>query len=304
MKNLGQRTRDSDIANMADTGGGSITIDSALSTTSKNPVQNKVITGALNDKLPKTWRVGSGASSGANGWYKFMSVTLNYTYSDCTFIVAVENEYTGDYYSGRAGIFSFYIRRDDASSISTSSSKIRLLTADWNGNTDGAVAGVINGNSIDLYLAVYGSGYSHANVTLLSFVRGNNGTETSITYETYSSTSGSSISANLTCMRRTDFLYGGAPSVNTAFELDTRRYNKFHFYVKNANGEWISYEFSSEFLKSETSYSEKLYLNASSQNAGRWYVFTVQYTSGSSNMLTFRCTNNDGTSYLKIFGEV
>ena len=32
-----------------------ITIDSALSTTSENPVQNKVITGALNDKASVTF---------------------------------------------------------------------------------------------------------------------------------------------------------------------------------------------------------------------------------------------------------
>lgn len=35
-------------------GGGTITVDSALSTTSENPVQNKVITNALNDKASKT----------------------------------------------------------------------------------------------------------------------------------------------------------------------------------------------------------------------------------------------------------
>lgn len=35
-------------------GGSSVTVDSALSSTSENPVQNKVITSALNDKVSTT----------------------------------------------------------------------------------------------------------------------------------------------------------------------------------------------------------------------------------------------------------
>lgn len=41
------------------TGGASITVDSALSTTSENPVQNKVITEAINDLLNKVYPVGA-----------------------------------------------------------------------------------------------------------------------------------------------------------------------------------------------------------------------------------------------------
>ena len=35
-------------------GGGSVTVDASLSSTSTNPVQNKVITSALNNKVSKT----------------------------------------------------------------------------------------------------------------------------------------------------------------------------------------------------------------------------------------------------------
>lgn len=45
-------------------GGGSVTVDSSLSTTSENPVQNKVITLALNDK-PDTSALSSVATSGS-----------------------------------------------------------------------------------------------------------------------------------------------------------------------------------------------------------------------------------------------
>lgn len=45
-------------------GGGSVTVDSELSTTSTNPVQNKVITEALNDKANSDRAIPSGGSAG------------------------------------------------------------------------------------------------------------------------------------------------------------------------------------------------------------------------------------------------
>lgn len=45
-------------------GGGTVTVDSELSTTSTNPVQNKVITEALNDKANSNMAIPSGGSAG------------------------------------------------------------------------------------------------------------------------------------------------------------------------------------------------------------------------------------------------
>lgn len=54
------------------TGGSSVTVDSALSSTSENPVQNKVITSALNGKVDNT-------THAAQGTYGLVQIWLNNT---------------------------------------------------------------------------------------------------------------------------------------------------------------------------------------------------------------------------------
>ena len=84
------------------TGGASITVDSALSTTSKNPVQNKIITEKLNKKatmvLPTSSsfrltvgsnrviiQTGKVSSSSSNSWH---TVTLPEAMPNATYILA------------------------------------------------------------------------------------------------------------------------------------------------------------------------------------------------------------------------
>lgn len=57
-------------------GGSSVTVDSALSSTSENPVQNKVITSALNGKVSTT----TYAAQGTYGLAKIWKGTDNYLY--------------------------------------------------------------------------------------------------------------------------------------------------------------------------------------------------------------------------------
>ena len=53
-------------------GGSSVTVDSALSSTSENPVQNKVINSALNGKVDNT-------TYAAQGTYGLVQIWLNNT---------------------------------------------------------------------------------------------------------------------------------------------------------------------------------------------------------------------------------
>lgn len=101
-------------------GTGGVVIDDALSDTSTNPVQNKVVTSALNDKASnssvdskkpiKRCSVGQSTGSATNPWYKFASITTSAAYEDKSITFKVSTGFDG---SGTiAGILTAHFRVD------------------------------------------------------------------------------------------------------------------------------------------------------------------------------------------------
>ena len=91
-----------------------VTVDTALSTTSTNPVQNQLVTTALNDKKP--WKycvVGQSGSTHTNPWYKFASISTTLGYDDPVITFKVNSCYATN--TTCVGILTAHLRTSGAS---------------------------------------------------------------------------------------------------------------------------------------------------------------------------------------------
>ena len=89
------------------------TVDSALSTTSTNPVQNKIVSAALDTKRPlRQCIVGQSGSTITNPYYKFASISVSQAHYDSTITFKVSTCY-GDK-STKLGILTAHFRTTSA----------------------------------------------------------------------------------------------------------------------------------------------------------------------------------------------
>ena len=117
------------------------TVDSALSSSSTNPVQNKVIKGALDTKTTRLTAMVGSDTANSNGWYKFASWTAS-DYGDLNVVFAVTSTYSRYY----TGILSIQLRSDKTS--------VQIPQLGWlvrQGFSSTDVIGVVSGMTITLY---------------------------------------------------------------------------------------------------------------------------------------------------------
>lgn len=136
-------------------GGGSITVDSALSTTSKNPVQNKVVTAAINSKVDSSSLATvatTGAYSDLSGAPTIPTATSDLT-NDSGFITSADlPTKTSDLTNDGSDGTSTYVEASGLAAVATSGSYTDLtntptipaaqVNSDWNASS--GVAEILN----------------------------------------------------------------------------------------------------------------------------------------------------------------
>ena len=139
-------------------GANKTTVDSTLSSSSTNPVQNKVVNNALGGKTNRLTAIVGSDTASTNGWYKFASQTMS-GYGDSNLIFAV----TSTYSKYNTGILSVQIRSDNTS--------IQCPALGWlsrSGFAAGSVVAVISGMTITLYVKQEVSQYGRILFDVLS----------------------------------------------------------------------------------------------------------------------------------------
>lgn len=130
-------------------GGGSITVDSAFSTTSKNPVQNKVITGAINDITEVIPSAASSSNQLADKNFVNSSISSN----TANFIGTFSDVATLEAYSGTVtnNDYAFVVNHvvtdngNDWATFAALDAYDKTLLTNWD------YAWVINGSNFDIY---------------------------------------------------------------------------------------------------------------------------------------------------------